>query len=684
MFLFKLVRKIFAQLKSAMTPSQIAGGVFLGVLAGLTPAGLHWMLLFLLALLFNISMAAFLLSWGSFKLLFLAIAPLAFRAGTTLLGGGHPGAESFVLALTEAPLLAWMGFDRYLVAGGYAVALPLALAAGLLVRILVPLYRKAAAATGGSDKYQKAMKFFLFRFLHWVIAGKDKEIVEPKKRFILLRPFRPYMIVAIPLVSIGLTVGAGFYAQWAMKDLAAGSLGKVLGVKCTFKDIAYAFFGQELKATDFQLPDPSATKEDMVRMGKFEADLGFTELLSRRFHVEKLAVADVSFNVARNSDGKLNVTELPAAQPAPDAPPGEKSAYEDYTKWVGEHSKDMDWAKMWEKVQEYRAKRAEEAKKAAQDPKQKIELAFDPAATWSAPRRHPLVRVDLIEISNLSLSVTDRSAQGGGSSLPPITNVKIQGKQLSTQPGWNGQPMELVGEGLLAGGKSGKISFKVSMLPEKTDSDFTIAAVPLVELKSLYEKSLPVAVQDGAATIDTKGKILSGVVDAGVKLRIEKLKVAGKPENPKILGLDEQTSGYAIQGINAYGEKLPVEIDAGIKGPVGSPEIDCKVPFLEIAKKGLEMLGKKELQKYIDQIGGEVDAVKKIGMEKLAPVQESAKKAGAEAIKAAQTGDTKGLQEAVQKGTQDVKSVPAAKDDVKKKIEDSKDALDLFKKKKKE
>jgi hypothetical protein len=65
-------------------------------------------------------------------------------------------------------------------------------------------------------------------------------------------------------------------------------------------------------------------------------------------------------------------------------------------------------------------------------------------------------------------------------------------------------------------------------------------------------------------------------------------------------------SGYAIQGINAYGEKLPVELKAAIKGPLEDPEIDAKLPFLEIAKKGLEMLGKKELQKYIDRLGGEV------------------------------------------------------------------------------
>ena len=56
-----------------------------------------------------------------------------------------------------------------------------------------------------SSWFQSAMKNKLFAAFKWLIAGKDKETVEPKKRFILLRPFRAYMIVLIPLLYVGLT-----------------------------------------------------------------------------------------------------------------------------------------------------------------------------------------------------------------------------------------------------------------------------------------------------------------------------------------------------------------------------------------------------------------------------------------------------------------------------------------------
>ena len=105
----------------------------------------------------------------------------------------------------------------------------------------------------------------------------------------------------------------------------------------------------------------------------------------------------------------------------------------------------------------------------------------------------------------------------------------------------------------------------------------------------------------------------------------------------------------------------------------------AKVSFLEIAKKGLEMLGRKELQKYIDALGGEADALKKAGVEKLAPVTGDAKKA----IDAIKTGDAKSLDDVTKKAQTDAKALQD-KDALKKKADEMKklEELNPFKKKK--
>src|SRR5580765_6963503 len=104
--LISLIRKFFKQLKSDLTPSQLAVGAFFGVIAGLTPFGPHLLLIVTLALLFNCSMAAFLLFFGVLKPAGFALGGTAFRLGVSLLDGGQGAYASFIGSIAEAPVLA--------------------------------------------------------------------------------------------------------------------------------------------------------------------------------------------------------------------------------------------------------------------------------------------------------------------------------------------------------------------------------------------------------------------------------------------------------------------------------------------------------------------------------------------------------------------------------------------------
>src|SRR5947207_7026350 len=103
--LLKLVRNLFKQLKSDLTPTQIAVGVFFGALAGLTPFGLHLVLLFTIALLVNSSMAACLLVFGALKPLGLALGGASFSAGFSLLENSDGAYASLIRGVSRAPIL---------------------------------------------------------------------------------------------------------------------------------------------------------------------------------------------------------------------------------------------------------------------------------------------------------------------------------------------------------------------------------------------------------------------------------------------------------------------------------------------------------------------------------------------------------------------------------------------------
>ena len=120
--LIKLIRNLFKQLKSDLTPGQLAVGAALGALAALTPFGLHLLVIFTAAILVNCSMAACLLVFGALKPVGLALGGASFKLGVSLLENGDGAFASLIRAISGAPVLAYLGFDRYVVAGGYVLA----------------------------------------------------------------------------------------------------------------------------------------------------------------------------------------------------------------------------------------------------------------------------------------------------------------------------------------------------------------------------------------------------------------------------------------------------------------------------------------------------------------------------------------------------------------------------------
>jgi uncharacterized protein (TIGR03546 family) len=665
--LLSLIRKIFKNLKSDLTPAQIGVGAALGALAGLTPFGLHLLLIFTVALLFNCSMAVFLLVFGLFKPLGLMFGGTSFAVGVSLLSDPNGFYAALIGWASNAPVLAYMGFERYVVAGGYAMATPVSLVVGVLSAQAVVTYRaRLAPKMADAAWYQKAMTKWYFRAFKWLIAGKEKEAVAPKKRFVLLRPFRAYMAGFIPLLYVGLTVGAGLYAQAAIDGLAAGSLRKALGVDVRFSKIEYSFFGQRLAFENFQMPDPQDTKTDLLRVGGFKADLGFVSLLSKRLHIEELELRDVATRVVRSSDGKLNLTQVPAAKPAD---PAEEKAWNEYLDGLMKKGQETDWAEVWKKYQAY--KKEGEAKKKEEEAaggaaKKKVALTYDPALAWSPPWAGPAARIDVLKLSGFALDVEDKSRPDG--KLPPLRNVGGTMERFSTAIGWDGQPLAMDLSGDLGGGK---IKLSGTWKPGTSKLDLKLENLALLDYRPLYEKSLPVKVEGGTALISTAAGTAEGRIDGRTQLTIEKLKIAAKPGTSTILGLDPEMSGYAIQGINAYGEKLPVAVEAGLKGPLEDPSIDAKLPFLEIAKQGLEMLGKAELKKYADRLGGEAEKLKKAALD---PAAKEAEKA----VESLKKGDVKSVEESIKKVQTDAKKP----EDVKKEAEKSVEGIkDLFKKK---
>jgi uncharacterized protein (TIGR03546 family) len=153
MLILKLIQKLIKTLNSDGTPGQVAAGIALGAVFGLTPLlNVHNLVLFGLALILNVSMSGVFLGWAVFVPVGFALDPLFNAVGGWLLGA-HALQPLWTWAY-NVPGVPFTNFNNTVVLGSFVV----------WVLAFLPLF---FLARWGVDRYRarvlqrlKAMRFF--------------------------------------------------------------------------------------------------------------------------------------------------------------------------------------------------------------------------------------------------------------------------------------------------------------------------------------------------------------------------------------------------------------------------------------------------------------------------------------------------------------------------------------------
>ncbi len=119
----------------------------------------------------------------------------------------------------------------------------------------------------------------------------------------------------------------------------------------------------------------------------------------------------------------------------------------------------------------------------------------------------------------------------------------------------------------------------------------------------------------GRLTLTTKLTITGKELRAENNLLVENLQLALQADS--IFGLDPLTSGKVIKGLNRYGAEFPLVFGFLVDGPTSAPRFHWEKPLLEAAQKGLMLLGRQELQRYIDRLGLKILDLEGLGMEEV-------------------------------------------------------------------
>jgi uncharacterized protein (TIGR03546 family) len=140
MLFLKLLQQLVKALNSEGTPGQVAAGIALGAVFGLTPLmNLHNLVLFGFALILNISMAGVFLGWMVFVPIGFALDPLFNAVGTALLGASS--LRSLWTALYNVPVVPFTNFNNTVVLGSFVCWLVAFVPLFFLARWAVARYR---------------------------------------------------------------------------------------------------------------------------------------------------------------------------------------------------------------------------------------------------------------------------------------------------------------------------------------------------------------------------------------------------------------------------------------------------------------------------------------------------------------------------------------------------------------
>ena len=154
--LLKLIQSLLGALHSERTPGQLAAGIALGSILGLTPlVNLHNAVVFAALVLLNVSFAGGMLGWAVFVPIGFLLDPLFDWIGHTLLF--TPAFTPFFTSLYNMPIVPLTNFNNTVVLGSLVFAVLFAIPLFFAARYGVVRYRATIAERVAQSRWYRAV-----------------------------------------------------------------------------------------------------------------------------------------------------------------------------------------------------------------------------------------------------------------------------------------------------------------------------------------------------------------------------------------------------------------------------------------------------------------------------------------------------------------------------------------------
>lgn len=600
MLFLRILRKTLRILNSELTPTQVAVGFALGVLAGLVPWGANTLVWLTLAFLTSSSFSATLLAFALFRLLAWVLLPVSYAVGSFLLD--RATLEPLWSALTHAPILAWLQLNHYAVLGSYALALLFSVFAFFAVRGFVRKYRDSFFQDIERSRPWRALsqRERLFRLVQWLLLGGGVRFQRPRKRSPIFRYIRKPALVVVPLIYAIAYGAVALIAPLFVNEVVARGATLVIGGEVAVEDTQANALTGRLRLRGFSVQNPKRPEEDVLRVREITADLSLLGLTGRRVVFDELVIGEVFLNIRREADGSLNIDDLAEG---PDLAP--------YFAWLREQAGRVDWVQLFEKYGETIWKRFVALLEPKPPPNAPLLEDYK-----LLPAQVPTFALRRLRIERMHLRLVDEFRREG--ELPPVTAVDVIIENFAWRPEQGRGPITLGVKAYFGGSEASFVSF-TAVFDERAEPpmrryELEARQIDPATLDALYERSLPVRVTQGTLSLSARLTLKGEALEGESTLVLVGAQIKSRSEEFSLLGFDPQTSRKVLDGINAYAKECPLALGLAITGPADRPEFHWDEALLVIAKRGLLWLGTLPFAPILSQIDGKLAELAQLGL----------------------------------------------------------------------
>lgn len=344
-----LMSSIKKLLKGGLSPAHVWITVVLGILLGMIPdynASLGWVFVLLLcSSLVRVNAGLLALSFILAKTVLLLCLPWVFKLGHVAL---HGALGDVFINLSQYPLLAWFGLERYAMVGGLIVAMPLALIAGFAANRAIQKMRQAGLGLQSSPKFDAFAQSLLGRTTLTLMLGKSAKegLGSALNRAVPLFRWKEGIMVAALLVA--LVLGLAQWAKTGLKDSLLPILERANGATVNVERLGLDLWTGVLSVTDLEVADTSDLTVNVFSASELRVSLSSAALLSKRIVISEVVARQASSGMPRTTPGQL---VGPLIDPATIAAPSsdEIGTYlEGSERWLDRLKQVQDWLKRWE------------------------------------------------------------------------------------------------------------------------------------------------------------------------------------------------------------------------------------------------------------------------------------------------------------------------------------------------